>query len=110
MTRSALPPLVTVVLLVAAGPVHAAAQALLVQVGTESATVVPGQHSLTAQRSPASESGLHGSRIRTDSPVIGMLIRDASERSETFRELVAAIDASDGIVYVRIGTCGRLRA
>jgi hypothetical protein len=38
------------------------------------------------------------------------LILDASERSRTFRALVAAIDATDGIVYLRVGTCGRLRA
>jgi hypothetical protein len=64
----------------------------------------------TAEGNPASALALHGSRIRTDSPVLGTLIRDASERSQTFRELVAAIDASDGIVYVRVGSCGRLRA
>jgi hypothetical protein len=66
--------------------------------------------SASAQSSPASALGLQGSRIRTDSPVLGTLIRDASERSQTFRELVTAIDASDGIVYVRVGSCGRLRA
>jgi hypothetical protein len=38
------------------------------------------------------------------------LIRDASERSQTFRALVAAIDATDGLVYLSVGTCGRLRA
>ena len=53
---------------------------------------------------------LPGSRIRTDSPILGTLIHDASERSQTFCELSAAIDASDGIVYVRVGSCGRLRA
>jgi hypothetical protein len=63
-----------------------------------------------AQGGPASPLGLHGSRIRTDSPVLRTLVRDASKRSQTFRELVAAIDASDGIVYVRVGACGRLRA
>jgi hypothetical protein len=64
----------------------------------------------SAQSSHASALGLGGSRIRTDSPVLRTLIRDASERSETFRQLVAAIDASDGVVYVRVGSCGRLRA
>jgi hypothetical protein len=38
------------------------------------------------------------------------LIHAASERSETFRRLVAAIDASDGLVYVSVGTCGSPRA
>jgi hypothetical protein len=63
-----------------------------------------------AEGNPASALGLHGSRIRTDSPVLRTLIRDASERSQTFRELASAIDAGDGIVYVRVGSCGRLRA
>jgi hypothetical protein len=53
---------------------------------------------------------LPGSRIRTDSPILRTLIRDASERSQTFRALVAAIDATDGLVYLSVGTCGRLRA
>jgi hypothetical protein len=63
-----------------------------------------------AQGSPPSVFGLPGSGIRTDSPVLETLIRDASERSQTFRALVVAIEATDGIVYLRVGTCGRLRA
>ena len=70
-------------------------------------SVVPNVY---AEGNRASALGLQGSRIRTDSPILRTLIRDASERSQTFRELVAAIDASDGIVYVRVGSCGRLRA
>jgi len=63
-----------------------------------------------AQDSPASALGLHKSTIRTVSPVLRKLVGDASERSQTFRELVAAIDATDGLVYLTVGTCGRLRA
>ena len=63
-----------------------------------------------AQRNATPTPGLPGSRIRTVSPILKALIRDASERSHTFRALVAAIDATDGIVYLRAGTCGRLRA
>jgi hypothetical protein len=63
-----------------------------------------------AQGSPPSAFGLPGSGVRTDSPVLETLIRDASERSQTFRALVVAIEATDGIVYLRVGTCGRLRA
>ena len=63
-----------------------------------------------AQSSPAPAFGLPGSGIRTDSPVLDTLIGEASERSQTFRTLVAAIEATDGIVYLRVGTCGRLRA
>ena len=40
-------------------------------------------------------------------PGIAALIERAAERSKTFRGLVAAIDASDGIVYVEEGQCGR---
>jgi hypothetical protein len=64
----------------------------------------------SAQGAPASAPGLHKSRIRTESPVLRTLIRDASERSPTFRALVAAIDATDGLVYLKVGTCGRVRA
>lgn len=63
-----------------------------------------------AQGRPPSAFRLPGSGIRTDSPVLETLIRDASEQSQTFRALVAAIEATDGIVYLRVGTCGRLRA
>ena len=63
-----------------------------------------------AQRNTAPPAGLPGPRIRTDSPILRTLIRDASERSQTFRALVAAIDATDGLVYLSVGTCGRLRA
>lgn len=63
-----------------------------------------------AQRNTTPTPGLPGSRIRTDSPILKTLIHDASERSQTFRALVAAIDATDGLVYLSVGTCGRLRA
>jgi hypothetical protein len=63
-----------------------------------------------AQRNTTPTPGLPGARIRTDSPILKTLIRDASERSQTFRALVAAIDATDGLVYLSVGTCGRLRA
>jgi hypothetical protein len=63
-----------------------------------------------AQRNTTPTPGLPGLRIRTDSPILRTLIRDASERSQTFRALVAAIDATDGLVYLSVGTCGRLRA
>lgn len=63
-----------------------------------------------AQGNTTPTPGLPGSRIRTDSPILRTLIRDASERSQTFRALVAAIDATDGLVYLSVGTCGRLRA
>jgi hypothetical protein len=44
--------------------------------------------------------------VRSSSPAITALMRQASERSSTFHNLVAAIDASDGIVFVEAGSCG----
>lgn len=64
----------------------------------------------TAQSRHASAPGGPSSRIRTDSPILGTLIRDASEQSQTLRALIAAINATNGIVYLNVGRCGRLRA
>ena len=47
------------------------------------------------------------SRVRSRNAAIVRVIRDATERSVTFRELVRTIDASDGIVYVEPGRCER---
>lgn len=47
------------------------------------------------------------SRVRTNAPALTALVQRAAERSTTFRDLVAAINASDGIVYVEEGDCGR---
>src|SRR5262249_41615943 len=44
--------------------------------------------------------------VRTTSTTIASLIQHATERSQTFRNLVQTIRASDGIVYIREGTCG----
>lgn len=49
-------------------------------------------------------------RVRAHDPVIGTLVRDVSERSQTFRALVAALNATNGLVYISAGRCGRLRA
>ena len=45
------------------------------------------------------------SRVRTDNPAIAAVIQDGIRRSTTFRRLVEAIDASDGIVFVEEGRC-----
>jgi hypothetical protein len=45
------------------------------------------------------------SRVRTDNPAIAAVIQDGIRRSATFRRLVEAIDASDGIVFVEEGRC-----
>ena len=43
--------------------------------------------------------------VRSSNPTIAALIREAIQRSATFRGLVAAIDASDSIVFVEQGIC-----
>lgn len=45
-------------------------------------------------------------RVRSTSPRLSAIIDDARERSQTFRELVEAINKSDGVVYVQEGRCG----
>jgi hypothetical protein len=44
-------------------------------------------------------------RVRSESPAIAAAIREATERSQTFRRLVETIDSSDGLVYVEEGKC-----
>jgi hypothetical protein len=48
----------------------------------------------------------NATHVRSVDPVIGGLITRGIERSATFRELVATIDASDSYVYVKRGDCG----
>jgi hypothetical protein len=45
-------------------------------------------------------------QIRASNPAIGRLIREATEQSPTFRRIVVALEATDGIVYVEDGQCG----
>jgi len=45
--------------------------------------------------------------IRTSSTTIAALIQRATERSQTFQNLVQAITASDGMVYIEEGTCSQ---
>lgn len=44
-------------------------------------------------------------RVRTEDPALSMLILWATRRSPTFRRLVEAIQATDGVVYVQRGRC-----
>jgi hypothetical protein len=46
-------------------------------------------------------------RVRSHNPIIVSLIRQAAERSKTFRGLIETINTSKGIVYVDEGPCGR---
>jgi hypothetical protein len=45
-------------------------------------------------------------RVRSSHAYIRAMIEEAAERSETFRRLVKAIEATDGLVYVEQGVCG----
>ena len=46
-------------------------------------------------------------RVRGSSPGIAEAIERAIQQSPTFNQLVTAITATDGIVYVHYGECGR---
>ena len=45
-------------------------------------------------------------RVRSEEPSLSALIQQATDRSPTFRRLVEAIQATDGLVYVQPGRCG----
>jgi hypothetical protein len=45
------------------------------------------------------------SRVRSDDPAVAAAIRTAATRSATFGRLITAVDATDGIVYVKRGKC-----
>ena len=60
------------------------------------------QENAAAARPPV---GPTAAGVRTTSPVLATLIRQASERSATFRALIDTIEASDGIVQVSEGKC-----
>jgi len=44
--------------------------------------------------------------VRSTNPAINALVKEAVERSRTFRQLVERIAQTDGIVYVEDGRCG----
>jgi hypothetical protein len=56
-----------------------------------------------AQTASAQEPAM--ARVRSSHPAIAGLIGEGQQRSATFRRLVQAIDASDGIVYIEEGKC-----
>ena len=53
-----------------------------------------------AQEAPATTP-----RVRTSSPVVSAAIALGVERSPTFRQRLAEIEATDGLVYVEPGSC-----
>jgi hypothetical protein len=46
-------------------------------------------------------------RVRAESPLLAEALVQGRERSMTFRRLVDAIEATDGLVYVLEGKCGQ---
>jgi hypothetical protein len=53
------------------------------------------------------QEAIAGSRVRSESSLIRAAMTAGHERSPTFRSLVAAVDATDGVVYVQEGQCLR---
>lgn len=46
-------------------------------------------------------------RVRSENPLLSAAIVQGAQRSTTFRRLIEAIDATDGLVYVLEGRCGQ---
>jgi len=59
----------------------------------------------------AAEQARTTTRVRSEYPLIAAAIATAAEHSPAFRAMVEAVEKTNGIVYVRVGTCRRgLRA
>jgi len=58
-----------------------------------------------ARPAAAAENQPEINRVRSSNPSIAALIANAANRSKTFGRLVAAINATDGIVYIEEGKC-----
>ena len=77
-------------------------------VGLAAVALLGGSPIAAAEEAAATPSSIaaEGTHIRWDTEAIGAAIRDAAERSSTFREMVAAINASDSYVVISAGRCG----
>ena len=71
-----------------------------------SAVLMTGLAGAARMAEAADEPASTGS-VRSISPAIRTLIVQATEQSATFRRMVETIDASESVVYVEVGTCGR---
>jgi hypothetical protein len=71
-----------------------------------SAVLMTGLAGAARMAEAADEPASTGS-VRSSSPAIRTLIVQATEQSATFRRMVETIDASESVVYVEVGTCGR---
>ena len=73
---------------------------------------VPSQSRSFVSRSPSMARLLQDPmpripRVRAENPLLSAAIARGAERSPTFRRLIEAIDATDGLVYVLEGRCGQ---
>src|SRR6188508_1538046 len=57
------------------------------------------------QVTAAHQTGMR--RVRAENPLLADAIAQGVSRSATFRRLIEAIDATDGLVYVLDGRCGQ---
>jgi hypothetical protein len=69
------------------------------------AMLLAGQTAKAAETSLMPGVASNSGHLRSDSPSIASAILDALERSATFRNLVATIDASDSYVFLLPGLC-----
>jgi hypothetical protein len=60
---------------------------------------------LCIRAAPTAAGSQPAARVRSTNATILELIKEAAERSATFRSLVNTIDHSNGIVYVEFGYC-----
>ena len=69
--------------------------------------VCSGAIAVVAGAQPAAGDAAHAlqPRVRSSHAYIRAMIEEAAQRSATFRHLLEAIDATDGIVYVEQGEC-----
>jgi hypothetical protein len=58
-------------------------------------------------RTAATQRAARMPRVRAEDPLLSAAMSLGAERSTTFRRLLEAIDATDGLVYVTEGTCGQ---
>jgi hypothetical protein len=70
-----------------------------------SALMVTGLSGAVRISEAAGETGT--SHVRSSNAAISALIVQATDQSATFRRMVETINASDSVVYVENGTCGR---
>jgi hypothetical protein len=78
-----------------------------VGVGVLSAVTAVGMFAgvLDAASNPVGADSASMPRVRSSHAYLRAMIGEAALRSKTFRGLVAAIEATDGIVYVEHGAC-----